>query len=37
VSLPVDLDPNAYPPELHEMAEVETPGWRTQGSSNENQ
>ena len=32
VSLPVDLDPNACPPELHEMAEVEGPGSRAQGS-----
>jgi len=32
VTLPVDLDPNAYPAELHEMAEVESPGSGTQGS-----
>ncbi|HVQ45308.1 MAG TPA: ligase-associated DNA damage response endonuclease PdeM [Gemmatimonadales bacterium] len=32
VSLPVDLDPNAYPPELHEMAEMESPGSRGQSS-----
>jgi hypothetical protein len=32
VTLPVDLDPNAYPAELHEMAEVDSPGSGTQGS-----
>jgi hypothetical protein len=31
VSLPVDLGPNAYPPELHEMSHAEGPGSRDQG------